>query len=74
MGYRAAAGPVLFWLVLLIVLPKWAFKTPAYGREWRGYLRLLGLAVGDALSDRRNRPHREILVTARQISMLTGRN
>ncbi|MDT8853521.1 glycosyltransferase [Paracoccaceae bacterium Fryx2] len=67
LGYRAAAGPVMFWPVLLIVLPKWALKAPAYGPEWRGYLQLLGLAVGDGLRNRRDRPHREIRVIARHI-------
>jgi len=69
LAYRVAAGPLMFWPVLLVVVPKWAFKARAYGPEWRGYLRLLALAVADALRDRRDRPHRQILALARRIRM-----
>ncbi len=61
MAYRFAAGPLLFWPVLLICLPKWLSKIRAYqGSERRVFLRLLGLAVGDGLLGRKDRPHDEI--------------
>lgn len=69
LAYRVAAGPVMFWPVLLVVVPKWALKARAYGPEWRGYLRLLALALADALRNRRDRPHRQILALARSIRM-----
>ena len=60
-GYRAAAGPLFFWPVLAVVLPKWALKARAYGPEGRLFLRLLRIAVWDGLTNRRNRPHDEVL-------------
>lgn len=68
-AYRMAAGPLMFWPILLVVVPKWVLKAPAYGPEWRGYLQLLALALADALRDRRDRPHRQILALARRIRM-----
>jgi GT2 family glycosyltransferase len=65
-AYRAAAGPVLFWLVLAMSAPKWALKARDYDAgERRTFLRLLGLALGDGLRKRRQRPHRQILAIAR---------
>lgn len=65
-AYRSAAGPVLFWLVLLLSVPKWALKVRGYrADERRTFLRLLGLAVGDGLRGRRDRPHRQICALAR---------
>ena len=65
-AYRAAAGPVLFWLVLLLSVPKWALKVRGYEpHERRTFLRLLRLAVGDGLRNRRDRPHRQIRALAR---------
>ena len=66
-AYRSAAGPLFFWLVLLVSLPKWALKVRRYDRgERRTFLRLFGLAVGDGLRGRRDRPHRQIRALARQ--------
>jgi rhamnopyranosyl-N-acetylglucosaminyl-diphospho-decaprenol beta-1,3/1,4-galactofuranosyltransferase len=65
-AYRAAAGPVLFWLVLLLSLPKWALKVRGYApAERRTYLQLLGIAVGDGLRGWRGRPHRQVRAIAR---------
>lgn len=61
LAYRFAAGPVFFWPVLLVCLPKWISKVRAYqGSERRVFLRLLSLAVGDGLRGRKDRPHEEI--------------
>jgi GT2 family glycosyltransferase len=62
LAYRVAAGPALFWPVLAVVLPKWAARAHAYGADRQTYLRLLWLAVRDALANRRDRTHDEILV------------
>ncbi len=67
LAYRAAAGPVLFWPVMLVVVPKWALKARAYGHEWRVYLTLLRLAVWDALCQKTRRPHHQIRVIARHV-------
>ena len=58
--YRSAAG-VLFWPVLLLVLPKWLLKGGKYGADRPGFMRLLRLAIRDGLVGRRNRAHAEIL-------------
>lgn len=46
--YRAAAGP-LFWPLLLVVLPKWLLKARAHRGDRRVFLRLLRHAVADGL-------------------------
>lgn len=70
LAYRAAAGPVLFWLVLMLTLPKWMLKVRAYDPDERPtYRRLLRLAVMDALSGRRRRSHRQIRALARHGQM-----
>lgn len=63
-AYRLAAGPVWFWPVLLVVAPKWMLKARAYGPDGGIFLRLLALALRDALMGRRNRPHAEIVARA----------
>lgn len=60
-AYRLAAGPLLFWPVLLVVTVKWALKARAYGADRGTFVRLLWLAITDALRKRRHRPHAEVL-------------
>lgn len=73
-AYRTAAGPVLFWLVMLVTVPKWALKVRAYENgERMTYLRLLWLAISDALWDRRRRAHRHIRALARHGQMRAAR-
>jgi rhamnopyranosyl-N-acetylglucosaminyl-diphospho-decaprenol beta-1,3/1,4-galactofuranosyltransferase len=60
LGYALAAGPILFWPVLLVVVPKWLLKSRAYGADAPIFRRLLRLAVVDALKNRRDRPHAEV--------------
>ena len=64
LAYRTAAGPVLFWPVLAIVAVKWRMKASAYGPDRAIYLRLLGLAVRDALTGRLGRSHDDVLALA----------
>lgn len=64
MGYRLAAGRLLFWPVLAVVLPKWFSKSRAYGFDAPTYRKLLRLAVSDALKGRCDRPHDEIVAIA----------
>lgn len=59
-GYRLAAGPVLFWPVLALMAPNWFLRASAYGAQARLYRRLLRLAIRDALTGRIDRPHAEI--------------
>lgn len=61
MLYRAAAGPVLFWGVLLLVVPKWALSARHYGEHSRTFLRILARAVWDGLRGKRNVSHPEVL-------------
>lgn len=51
MLYRRAAG-IWFWPALLLVLPKWLWKTRAQGAHKGTYLRLLARAVRDGLAGR----------------------
>ena len=68
MGYRLAAGPVLFWPVLALMVPKWLLQSRRYGPQARLFRRLLRLAVGDALAGRCDRPHAEIVNRAAELS------
>jgi GT2 family glycosyltransferase len=61
--YRAAAGPVLFWPVVALKAASWALRARAYSRPLP-YLRLLGLALGDGLRGRLDRPRAEVLARA----------
>lgn len=61
--YREAAG-ILFWPVLVIILPKWLFKGLHYTGERRTFYRLLLPAIFDGLFKRFRRSHDEILERA----------
>ena len=61
LGYRAAAGPVLFWPALCVVVVKWALKSRGYGPSQTLFLRLLGVAVTDALRGKLDRSHDEVV-------------
>lgn len=58
--YRSAAG-WLFWPALLLILPKWLLKARHYGTDRKLYLRLLTLAVTDALRGNLTRSHVEVM-------------
>lgn len=61
--YRSAAG-LFFWPALLLILPKWLVKARYYKGDWGTYLRLLALAVLDALRGKLGRSHAEIVALA----------
>lgn len=61
--YRFAAGP-LFWIAMLIILPKWAMEGRRYGETRRTYYRLIWTGVWDGLMGRPNRPHAEVMSLA----------
>ncbi len=65
-AYRAAAGPLLFWLVLIVVLPKWLMNSRHYGEDRAVYRRFLWLAVRDALAGTITRSHHEIRAREQQ--------
>lgn len=59
--YRLAIGPVLFWPLMLLLLPRWLRKGgPLPLAQRKAYRGLIRLAVQDALRGR-YRPHAEIL-------------
>jgi len=58
--YRAAAG-VLFWPLLLLLVPKWWLAVGRYGADRATYLHLMRCAVTDALRGRVDRSHDEVL-------------
>lgn len=61
LAYRAAAGPWLFWPVLMLLVPKWIGKARHYGPDSKLYLHLLRLAIGDGIRARLTRPHAEVM-------------
>lgn len=58
--YRQAAG-LWFWLILVLVLPKWLLRTRDHGGERGTFLRLLGLAIWHGLCRIKTVPHARIL-------------
>lgn len=66
-AYRLAAGPVLFWPILGVVLVKWLLRARIYGADRDTYLALMGLGVADALRGNRARRHREIRARIRRM-------
>ncbi|THD83746.1 glycosyltransferase [Aliigemmobacter aestuarii] len=62
MVYRLAAGPVLFWPILLALLPRWLRKgAELSGDERMRYRTLVRLGIRDALTGNLSRRHPEIL-------------
>lgn len=55
MMYRQAAGDILFWPALLLVLPRWWLNGRRYGADRPIYRRLLRQAVSDGLRQRTDR-------------------
>jgi rhamnopyranosyl-N-acetylglucosaminyl-diphospho-decaprenol beta-1,3/1,4-galactofuranosyltransferase len=63
--YRLAAGPVLFWPLMALMVPKWFWNAQRLqGEERLIYRRLLKLALSDARRGQRHRPHAQILALA----------
>lgn len=60
MVYRRAAG-VFFWPALLIILPKWFFKTRHYKGERALYFQLLCAAVRDGVLQRTDVLHDSVV-------------
>jgi len=58
--YHQAAG-LLFWPLLLLLVPKWWLAGRRYGADRATYLRLLRCAVQDAVRNRVTRSHKEVL-------------
>lgn len=67
MVYRLAAGP-WFWLVLLMMMVKWALKARFHSGERGRYLMLLGRAIRDGLLRRTQIPHARVLAWANPAS------
>ncbi|PRY91507.1 glycosyltransferase [Donghicola tyrosinivorans] len=47
MMYRRAAGPVFFWMLLMVLAPKWYLSGRRYGSDRKRYLRVMWRAVRD---------------------------
>jgi GT2 family glycosyltransferase len=63
--YRLAAGPLLFWPIIALLLPRWLTKGGALqGEERAAYRGLIRLAIRDALTGNMGRRHPEILKRA----------
>lgn len=55
--YRMAAGPVLFWPLLMVILPKWLLKARHHPGVRGPFLRLILRAVRDGLGRRTGTDH-----------------
>ncbi|MFY0312374.1 glycosyltransferase [Leisingera sp. D0M16] len=65
MMYRAAAGGLLFWPLLLVVAVKWRLTAGRYGADERAaYLRLWRHAVRDGLRRDTRRSHAQVMALA----------
>ena len=61
--YRLAAGPLLFWPIIALLLPRWLTKGGALqGEERAAYRGLIRLAIRDALTGNMGRRHPEIVL------------
>lgn len=58
--YRAASGP-LFWLVLLVILPKWALKARHHSGEKRVFARYMWRAIAHGLLRHTNVSHSDVV-------------
>ena len=63
--YHSAAG-LMFWPLLLLVLPKWVLASRRYGEQRSIYLRLLRLAVWHGIRGHTDTEHHQILALARE--------
>lgn len=61
--YRHAAG-LLFWPVLVAILPKWWLKSRHYGDHRPAFRRLIRAAIRDGLRRDLSRPHEEVVALA----------
>lgn len=61
LAYRAAAGPILFWPAVLVVMVKWVLKSRGYGADQALYLRLLRVAMLDGLRGKLDRSHADVV-------------
>ena len=66
-AYRIAAGPVLFWPVLVLAAAKWRLRARNAGPSRSVYLLMYRLALKDALAGRCDRPHAEIVNRAAEL-------
>ncbi|MDZ4093577.1 MAG: glycosyltransferase [Paracoccaceae bacterium] len=63
--YRSVAGPVLFWPLIALMVPKWLLKGRDLPKdERRVYRRLIRRAIADAFANHRSRSHAEICALA----------
>ncbi|NBZ87371.1 glycosyltransferase [Stagnihabitans tardus] len=60
LAYRVAAGPVLFWPVLLLAAAKWRLRARHAGADRATYLKLWRLALRDVLMGDLSRPSEAI--------------
>lgn len=60
--YRRAAGPVLFWPLILVMVPKWLTKGRGLPEGERAiYRKLIRLGIRDAIAGHYGRNHEEVL-------------
>ena len=65
LAYRLAAGPVLFWPVLLMAAVKWRLRARHAGPDRKTYLTLWRLALRDVLARDLSRPSDQIFRLAK---------
>ena len=65
--YQQAAG-LLFWPLLLLLIPKWWLAARRYGDQRPAYSRLMWRAVRDAVLGRTELSHDEVLALVRPVN------
>ncbi len=64
--YRRAAGPLLFWPLIALMIPKWLIKGRGLeAGARRTYRRLIRMAIRDAVMHNLTRSHSEITLSAK---------
>ena len=58
--YRMAAGPVLFWPLMAVIVPKWLWKARVHDGARRAFLGLMLRAIRDGLRRRTEVPHARV--------------
>lgn len=64
--YHEAAG-LLFWPLLLVVVPKWLLASRRYGDDRGAYLQLTRMAIRHALTRARRPDHRELVALTEKL-------
>ena len=66
MMYRRASWPVIFWMLLMVLAPKWYLSGKRYGADRKRYLRVMWRAVRDGARGDTMLTHAEVQALAQR--------